>query len=192
MPAESASRLRMTREDYLAMERASDTKHELWDGEVFAMVGASYAHNVVKDTLARLLGNLLDARGCRVLTSDMRVRIPSGKRYVYPDVVVLCGAPQLEDDHGDVLCNPQVLVEVLSPSTAAFDRGAKFDGYRSIPSQQEYVLVSPEERKVDHFTRADDPGAWIFRAFGVEDALPFPTLGVHVPLREVFAGVVPP
>lgn len=191
MPSAPAPRLRMTREEYLAMERGSDGKHELWEGEVFAMVGASYAHNLVKDTLARVLGNLVADRGCRVLTSDMRVRIPSGLRYVYPDVVVLCGAPQLEDDHGDVLCNPQVVIEVLSRSTAAFDRGAKFEGYRSIPSLREYVLVSAQERRVDHFTRAEDPQAWVFRAFGVDDVLPFPTLEVQVPLGEVFQGVPP-
>lgn len=189
MPSELAPQLRMSRPDYLAMERGSDARHELWDGEVFAMGGASYSHNLVKDTLARVIGNLVVERGCRVLTSDMRVRIPSRESYVYPDVVVFCGAPQLEDDQGDVLCNPQVVVEVLSHSTAAFDRGAKFEGYRSIPSLVEYALVSVESQQVDHFARGEDPSTWVFRAFGSHEALTLPSLGVHVPLEQVFAGL---
>ncbi len=189
MPGEPAQRpLRLTPAAYLAMERSAEGKHELWDGEVFAMGGASYAHNLVKDGLARALGNLLAERGCRVLTSDMKVRIPATERYVYPDVVVVCGEAQLEDDHGDVLCNPRVVIEVLSDSTAAFDRGAKFAGYRSIPSLREYVLVSPEERRVDHFTRAEDPSEWVFRSFREDEPLPLPSLGVKVPLGPVFEG----
>lgn len=192
MPSEPASQLRMNGQRYLAMERESDARHELWNGEVFAMGGASYAHNLVKDTFARVLGNLVAERGCRVLTSDMRVRIPSRESYVYPDAVVFCGAPQLEDDQGDVLCNPQVVIEVLSRSTAAFDRGAKFEGYRSIPSLREYALVSVEDRTVDHFVRGDDPATWVFRAFGSAELLPLPSLGVQVPLASIFEGLPRP
>jgi len=171
------------------MERRAEARHELWDGEAYAMGGAGYAHNVAKDNLARVLGNLLAERGCRVLTSDMRVRIPERERYVYPDVVVFCGPPQLEDDHGDVLCNPQVVIEVLSDSTAAFDRGSKFAGYRSITSLREYVMVSIGERRVEHFTRGEDPRAWVLRAFEGDTEVPFPTLGVHVSSSAIFDGI---
>lgn len=153
--------LRMRAEEYLAFDRASQAKHELWDGEVFAMSGASLAHNRIVRNLVRHLGNALEGMGCEVLPSDMRVRIGLRSRYVYPDVTVVCGPPQLEGE-ADVLTNPNLVVEVLSPSTEAFDRGDKFAGYRSLPSVREVVLISQDARRVECYARHLDD-AWILR-----------------------------
>lgn len=109
-------------EAYLALDRASEAKHELWDGEVYAMSGASLAHNQLVGNLVRHLGNALEGSGCLALPSDMRIRIPLRDRYVYPDVTIVCGSPELEGER-DVLLNPRTVIEVLSPSTMDFDRG---------------------------------------------------------------------
>lgn len=158
-------KLRMQAEEYLAFDRAAEGKHELWDGEVFAMSGASLAHNRIVRNLLRHLGNPLEGMGCEVLPSDMRVRIEpagrAGSRYVYPDVTIVCGPPHLEGE-ADVLRNPNLVVEVLSPSTEAFDRGEKFVGYRSLPSVHEVVLVSQDARRVECYTRQLD-GSWVLR-----------------------------
>ena len=140
-------KLRMHAEAYLAFDRTAPGKHELWDGEVYAMSGASLAHNRIVRNLVRHLGNALEGMGCEVLPSDMRVRIDA-HRYVYADVTIVCGSPELEGE-ADVLRNPNLIVEVLSRSTEAFDRGEKFVGYRSLPSIREVVLVSQDVRRLD-------------------------------------------
>jgi Uma2 family endonuclease len=178
-------RLRMRAEEYLAFDRSAPIKHQLWDGEVFAMSGASLAHNRVVRNLVRHLGNALEGMGCEVLPSDMRVRIGAGLRYVYPDVTLVCGPPQLEGE-ADVLCNPNLVVEVLSPSTEAFDRGDKFVGYRSLPSVLEVVLVSQAERRVECYTRQLDD-SWILREHTGDASL---SLGpVMLTLDQIYEGV---
>jgi Uma2 family endonuclease len=179
--------LHMDAEAYLAFERASDEKHELWDGEVFAMGGASLAHNWIVGNLVEQLGLALHGSGCKALPSDMRVRIPMTERYVYPDVTILCGPAQLEGE-ADVLLNPRTIIEVLSPSTAAFDRGEKFTGYRSIPSVQEILFVSQDRPRIEAYTRqADD--SWVLREYREDDALPLAALATPLPLGAIYAGV---
>ncbi|MFV8755634.1 Uma2 family endonuclease [Nannocystaceae bacterium ST9] len=177
----------MDRDTYLAFERGADEKHELWDGEVYAMGGASLAHNWIVGNLVHQLGNALEGSGCKALPSDLRVRITSSDRYVYPDVTIVCGSPELEGD-ADVLLNPRTIVEVLSPSTAAFDRGDKFAGYRSIPSVREVLFVSQEQRHVESYTRQAD-GSWVLREYRGDDALPLESLAAPLPLARIYAGV---
>jgi Uma2 family endonuclease len=160
-----ASRTHVHADEYLAMERASSSKHELWDGEVFAMAGASLVHNVIVGNIARVLGNLLADGPCLVLPSDMKVHIPLTKGYVYPDVSVVCDEPVLLDETQDVITNPSVIVEVLSESTERFDRGDKFIGYRSLPSLRDYVLVSQTHVRVEHYQRQADQ-SWLLRQHG--------------------------
>jgi Uma2 family endonuclease len=180
----------MDKDAYLAFERATPEKHELWDGQVYAMGGASLAHHRIVANLLRHLGNALDGSGCVALPSDIRVRIPMRDRYVYPDVTIVCGPPELEGE-ADVLLNPRTIIEVLSPSTAAFDRGDKFSGYRSIPSLREVIFVSQALRQIECYTR--QPGAardsWILREYLGDDALPLEPLAAPLELRQIYAGV---
>lgn len=155
----------MSAAQYLAMERAAVTKHELWEGEVFAMAGASLAHNLIVGNLARALGNLLVDGPCLVLTSDMKVHVPSSEGYVYPDLSVVCGEPEFVGDGQDVIANPRLVVEVLSDSTERFDRGDKFAGYRSLPSVIDYLLVAQTRARIEHYERQVD-GNWLLREFG--------------------------
>jgi Uma2 family endonuclease len=159
-PATSSGRL--TETEYLGFERESPVKHEYWNGEVFAMAGASFVHNQIVMNVGRALLNATDDGPCIVLSSDTKVRVPLRKGYVYPDVSVVCGKPEFVDDHTDVITNPQVIVEVLSDSTERFDRGDKFAGYRSLPSLVDYLLVAQDQARVEHYTRGAD-GTWVLR-----------------------------
>lgn len=177
-------KLRMSVDEYLAFERAAEGKHELWDGEVFAMSGASLVHNQIVRNLIRHLGNALEGMGCQVLPSDMRVRIP-GRRYVYPDVTIVCGPPTLEGED-DVLVNPNLVAEVLSPSTEAFDRGDKFAGYRSLESIREVVLVSQDVRRVECYSRQLDD-SWVLREH--TGKTPVPLGPVALTMEQIYEGV---
>lgn len=148
--------------EYLAWERTQPEKHAYYRGEVFAMAGASREHNLIVANVVALLVGALRDRPCEAYPSDMRVFIPTTGLYTYPDVSVVCGRPEFEDSKGDTLLNPLVVFEVLSDSTEAYDRGEKFENYRSIPSFREYVLVSQNRALVDHFVRQPD-GSWLMR-----------------------------
>lgn len=175
-------------EDYLAFERASDEKHEYADGDIFAMSGGTMAHSLIAMNMGGELRNALAGRPCRVLSSDMRVKLVPGPRYVYPDVSVVCGAPLLEDGIGDTLLNPAIAVEVLSESSEAYDRGDKFVRYRALPSLQEYVLVSQKEARVEVYSRqADD--AWVLRTYGPSQTADLPTARCSVEVDRVYLGV---
>lgn len=177
-------KLRMHAEAYLAFERTAPGKHELWDGEVYAMSGASLAHNRIVRNLVRHLGNALEGMGCEVLPSDMRVRIDT-HRYVYADVTIVCGSPELEGE-ADVLKNPNLIVEVLSPSTEAFDRGEKFVGYRSLPSIREVVLVSQDVRRLECYSRQLDD-SWVLREH--TGKTPVPLGPVALTMAQIYEGV---
>jgi Uma2 family endonuclease len=173
-------------EAYLAFERTSSQKHELWDGEVYAMAGGSLAHNWIVANLIQHLGAALAGTNCKALPSDMRVRIPGGARYVYPDVSIVCGRPQLEGP--DVLLNPRTIIEVLSSTTEAFDRGQKSAGYRTISSVDEIVFVSQHERNVECLTRQPD-GSWNLRDYRGEAAVPLQVLSTPLLLQHIYDGV---
>jgi Uma2 family endonuclease len=179
-------KLRMDEDSYLALDRRSESKHVLWDGEVFAMAGASLAHNLIVGNLLHHLGRALDGSGCRALPSDMRVRLSPG-RYVYPDVTIICGPPSLEGE-SDVLLNPSVIIEVLSPATAAFDLGDKFAAYRSIAGLDEVVFISQHERRVETYTRQVD-GSWLMRESRDEGALALRSLPGPLSLDLVYKDV---
>jgi Uma2 family endonuclease len=187
---EAARKQRVTRAEYLAMERAAPTKHDLWDGEVFAMAGARYVHNIVAGNLIAELRNALLGGPCSALPSDMRVRVPGGDRYVYPDVSVACRPVELEDDENDVLLNPRLIAEVLSPSTEAFDRGDKFVGYRQIPSLTDFLFVANRERRVEHYRRQAD-GTWVLRTSGPGDRVRIESLGAEFAVDALYAGIDP-
>jgi Uma2 family endonuclease len=178
---------RYTFDDYLAVERkAIDEKHEYVAGRVYAMTGASYNHNLIVANLSRRLGNQLEARPCSVLTNDMRVRIETADACKYPDVVTLCEEPQFYDDRCDVLLNPILVIEVLSPSTEAYDRGGKFAVYRALPCLREYVLVAQDRFSVEVFTRQPDD-RWLLTAYSTpEDEVVFDSIRCQIALREIY------
>ena len=148
----------MTVDDYLAWERAQVDKHEYFRGEVFAMPGRGVRHNTLSGRVLRVLGEALEQRGCLVLPSDQRV-LGAEEHYVYPDVTVICGQAETLPDDPHAVVNPTVIVEVLSDSTEAHDRGAKAASYRCIPSLREYVLVGQREPRIEVFRRTET-GTW--------------------------------
>jgi Uma2 family endonuclease len=170
---------------FLAAERASDRKHELWWGEAFAMAGASQRHNVIVGNIVGELRNALRERPCLVMPSDMKVHVPAKRGFVYPDASVVCGPPSSLDDAADVLVNPTLVVEVLSRSTEAFDRGEKFDGYRSIASLRDVVLVAQHEPRVEVYSRQPD-GAWLLRITRADETARLPALEIDLQIAELY------
>ena len=148
-------------EEYLAMERVSDQKHEYYDGYVVAMSGASLEHNDIAMNLYTIIGSFLEGKDCRILPSDMRVSTPGRDTYIYPDASIVCGEPKLEDDKFDTLLNPSVVFEILSPSTQKNDVGYKFLWYQTIPSLKEYVMIDSKKRYIQ-IARKQDDLAWRF------------------------------
>jgi len=151
----------MTPAEYLSMERVSEFRHEYVRGEVTDMTGASREHNLIVGNIYASLHGQLRKRSCEVYATDMRVKVSATGLYTYPDVVVVCGSPQLEDEHFDTLLNPTVLIEVLSASTEDYDRGKKFARYRRLESLCDYLLVAQDRMHVEQYTRQPD-GAWRF------------------------------
>jgi Uma2 family endonuclease len=175
---------RMTPDEYLARERLAETKSEFVDGELFSMAGATYPHNIVNENLSIAFGSRLRGSPCRSLSRDIRVRSESTRSYFYPDFVIVCGPPQLEDN--DVLLNPTVIVEVLSPSTEAYDRGRKFRHYQQIPSLKEYVLVTVNNAVIDRYVRQDS-GTWTYYSLiGSASELRLDSIPVSIPLSEIY------
>lgn len=170
--------------DYLALDRAAATRSEYYFGEVVAMAGASAAHNAIVANLVGEVRSALKGHPCRVVPSDMRTRTTTGA-YCYPDVSIICGQPQYDDHRQDILLNPLVIFEVLSPSTESYDRGSKFMQYRSIPSLQAYILVAQDQAVVECFSR--DPRGWLLtEARGVDQSIHIPGVDIELPLAEIY------
>ncbi|MGO9467182.1 MAG: Uma2 family endonuclease, partial [Isosphaeraceae bacterium] len=182
----------LTAEEYLARERLANFRSEFYRGEMFAMAGASWEHTLIKDNLARLAGNQLEGGPCRVLTSDLRVKISATGLYTYPDIVVVCDEPQFEDNQFDTLLNPRVVVEVLSDSTEKYDRGTKFAHYRQLPSVQEYVMVAQDRPLVERYVRQDD-NTWLLSVFSdLAQTFAFGSIDVQVALADIYRRVAFP
>lgn len=162
--ARVATRSQLTGAEYLAWEREQLERHEFHLGEVFAMAGGSPRHNWIA---ARVQSAMVGALGdrCFTFTSDQRLLFDEGKRYVYPDATVVCGAIELQPGTHDVVTNPSVLIEVLSSTTEAYDRGLKWEGYQRLASLTDYLLVAQHEVRVEQFRRAPDR-RWFYAAYG--------------------------
>jgi Uma2 family endonuclease len=183
------TRATMTEAEYLEFERNSDTKHEYWGGEVFAMSGASEAHNLVYGSTYALLYMQLRGKSCTAYPSDMRVKILAADLYVYPDISVVCGDKEYSDDRRDTLINPILIVEILSPSTERYDRGKKFQHYRELPSLQEYVLITQDSPRIEKYVR-QEKGLWQFSdAVGLEAAIALTSIECTLALAEVYEQV---
>ena len=179
----------LTPEAYLALEREASHKSEYFAGEMFAMSGASRRHNLISLNFGAELRAQLRHQPCEVYTSDMRVKVSPTGLYTYPDVVVVCGEPAFEDAMGDTLLNPTVLVEVLSQSTEDYDRGRKLEHYRSLPSLQEYLLVSQERAHIVHYVRHSDVSWLLSDTSGLESSISLQAIGCEVALSEIYAKV---
>jgi len=175
--------------EYLALERSALFKSEFHDGQIYAMTGASRKHNLVTVNIARELSAQLKKRPCEAYINDMRVKAAEARSYHYPDIAVVCGSPQFEDAHIDTLLNPTVLIEVLSPSTEAYDRGGKFAHYRKIPSLREYLLVTQDQPIIERYQRQGD--VWILsEAEGLDASVSLESIGCILSLREVYDKVL--
>lgn len=182
----SVAAQRMTAAEYLAWERQADARHEYLNGEIVAMAGASEEHNLIVANLIGELRTRLRGRGCRAYPNDMRVRVLETGLYTYPDVTVVCGEPLFEDAHRDTLLNPTLIIEVLSPSTEAYDRGAKFAHYRELSSLKEYVLIAQDRVSVERYVRQQE-NEWLLSAFSdPAGALSLASVGCDLPLSEIY------
>jgi len=152
----SQTKVYYTPEEYLTLERQAEDKSEYFNGEIFAMTGASRRHNLVAGNIFASLHNQLRKRPCEIYPSDMRVKVSPTGLYTYPDVIVVCGEPLFDDQQKDTLLNPTVLVEVLSKSTASYDRGEKFEHYRKLDSLAEYLVVAQNKYHAEHYIRQPD------------------------------------
>ncbi|MCA9797353.1 MAG: Uma2 family endonuclease [Candidatus Eremiobacteraeota bacterium] len=185
----SPERRRVTPEEYLTIERQASCRSEYVQGEMFAMAGGSLAHDRITSNLGGLLHALLRGGPCEVLTSNMKVCTPSRSLFSYPDLTVVCGGPRFHDQKSDVLINPKVLFEVLSPSTEAFDRGKKRIFYQSLESLTDYVLVAQDEALVEHWARETD-GPWLVTTLQtLESQLQLPSIGCALKLESIYERV---
>lgn len=175
-------------EEYLALEEAADYRSQFYDGEIFAMAGASRRHNSVAMNTAGNLHFQLRNRPCEIYQNDMRVKV-STDFYTYPDIVIVCGEPQIERKNGENLLNPKVIIEVLSPSTEKFDRGEKARLYRLMPSLEEYILISQDAPRIEHFVRQSNGGWLLTELSELEDILELPTISCQVSLSEIYAKI---
>jgi len=173
-------------EEYLEMERKAAYKSEYHDGEIFAMAGASESHISIVGNLMYLLVGQFKGRDCKAYSNDMKVRVTATGLFTYPDVVILCGEPLFNDQNRDVLMNPGVIIEVLSDSTEAYDRGKKFEHYRSIESLSDYLLVAQDRPDIEHLVRQADQ-KWLYSASkGIDARVEIPAINCVLLLADVY------
>jgi Uma2 family endonuclease len=180
---------RLTEAEYLEIERAAEFKSEFFDGEMFAMAGGTPQHSLIATNLAAEFQFRLKNHSCTAYNADLRIKIEPTNLLTYPDLSVICGPLQFAAGTDDTVVNPTVLVEVLSNSTEAYDRGRKFEQYRQILSLREYLLVSQNEPRIEQFIRQSD-GRWLLNeTLGLEKKLELPSLKITISLSEIFAKV---
>lgn len=178
-----------TFEEYLSYDRDSEIRHEYFDGEIFAMSGASRKHNLIGSNVNAALHPQVRARGCEIYANDMRVRIPATDYGTFPDLVVVCGEPRFEDEKEDTLTNPTLLVEILSPSTEDYDHGKKFAHYRTLTSLRTYVMIAQDEVRVEVYERQAE-NRWVLSELrGRSEVLDLPAIQAKLALTDVYAGV---
>jgi Uma2 family endonuclease len=190
------SKKKYTPEEYLQLEETSLEKHQFFQGEIFDlfpddMSGASEWHSLITMNIGRAIGNALAGKSCRIYDSNLRIRIPATTLYTYPDLSVICGPTQFDstDTRRTTATNPKVIVEVLSPSTEAYDRGKKFASYLTIESLREYVLISQSRPRVETYFKQEDV-TWVFVFFeGISARVEMKSLEIEVALADIYEGV---
>lgn len=177
-------------EEYLAFERSAEFRHEYLDGEIYEMAGESLSHSRVCANLAREVGNKLKGKTCEPLSPNMKVRTSTASLFSYPDLTIVCGEPLFHDLKKDVLTNPRVIFEVLSPSTEIYDRTTKFQRYRmGNETLTDYVLISQAHPFVEHFSKQPD-GNWLYRSYAeITDAMRIESVDCELSLEEIYERV---
>lgn len=176
--------------EYLAAEEKSLEKHEYYQGEIFAMAGASIEHNqIVKNVLYSTEDHLRKGGKCQIFPSDLKIHIEANSLFTYPDLSIVCGKIETLENHKDIVTNPSVIVEVLSPSTQDYDRGGKFKLYRDIPSLKEYILISSTEMLVEKYDKLDD-GSWTLHEYKSEnDDFRISTIEMKIAVNTIYLSV---
>jgi Uma2 family endonuclease len=186
----------ITEAEYLEFERMSASKHEYFAGDIFAMTGASEQHNLIASNVTASLHRQLRGQSCRIYPSDMRIKVLQTGLNTYPDITIVCGSPQFTDStKRDTLINPTVIVEILSPSTERYDRGLKFQNYRTIASLQEYILIAQDTYHIERYVRHEEHQWILTEAVGPEASAQLATLSVVLDLADIYEQVeftVPP
>ncbi len=176
----------LTPEQYLEGERVSEIKHEYFQGKIYALAGASSNRNLIAGNVYFALRTQLRNRRCHVYFSDIRIKIPRTGLYTYPDISALCGTPLFDDNHKDNLLNPTIIIEVLSPSTEHYDRGKKFQHYRTIDSLCEYVLIEQDSYHIERYLRQGNAQWTLSEADGLETVVELSSIACRLPLAEVY------
>lgn len=185
----SQLKIRLTPEEYLAIDREAEYKSEYFNGEVFAMSGGSRQHNLITVNVSSSLHSQLRRRPSTVYSSDQRVKVSLTGLYTYPDVTVVCGEAVFDDEQQDTLLNPRVIVEVLSKSTAGHDRNEKFAHYRKLPSLTEYVLISQTSYRVEHYARQTDDQWLLSESASLQGAVHLPSIDCALSLADIYEKV---
>jgi len=177
-----------SQEEYLEMEREADYKSEYFQGEIFAMAGAGLNHNRITENISGECYVFLKGKSCKSYSSDLRIHIPVNGLYTYPDFLIICGKNEYLDARKDTVLNPTVIVEVLSKSTSAYDRGEKFHFYRSIPSLKEYVLIDSSSIAAEVFRKSDE-GVWFLasEAYNISEAIELGSIDLKLDLNDIYA-----
>ena len=187
-PAVAYGKTILTEQEYLQFEKESQQKHEYFEGEIFAMAGASDNHNEIFSNLFVELGLKLKGKSCKPYGSDLRIHIPENTLYTYPDISIICGGLSSTDDETANATKPTILIEILSESTQNYDRGAKFKLYRDIPTLKEYIMVDSESIAIECF-RLNENNHWELEEYKtLDDTLNIPTLALQIPLKDIYEG----
>ena len=175
-------------QEYLQMEREADYKSEYFQGEIFAMAGASFNHNIVNENCSVLIGSFLRKKPCQSFSRDMKLHIPANTLYTYPDLMVVCGDKKFVDGEKDIIMNPVIIIEILSKTTEAYDRGEKFALYRSIPSLREYVLISSTSIRAEVMRKENDLGLWFLasEADTLEGSIEIKNIDLKLLLSDIY------
>lgn len=183
------SQILISNEEYLLMERNASFKSEFFHGQVYAMAGGSIAHNGISGNIFAAIHTHLKNKDCRPFNSDQRIKISIWPSFLYPDVSVVCGKPEVSDK--DNISNPVIIVEVLSESTEEYDRVLKYGQYRQIPSLKEYILVSSKEKKITKFERADKTDCWIESVYDLNNNIPLHLESIYLtlPLEAIYYNI---
>ena len=180
---------RFTADEYLVTERMAERRHEFLDGVIYDMAGASAPHNIIMMNLIMGLGPCVTDHGCQIFSSDMRVQVPLRSLYAYPDVMVVCGELEFADSHLDTIANPTLIIEVLSPSTANYDRNEKASRYRHILSLREYLLIAQDRCCIEQYVRETDT-SWKSEEFQeLAHTLRFSSVNCELPVSKIYRGV---
>ena len=188
-PTASYRKKFVTEEEYLAMEAASETKHEYYKGEIFAMSGVKLSHTTIAMNLARDFGNHLRRKPCKPFNSDQRVYVERKELFTYPDLFIVCGKVETRNNDQFNVLNPAVIIEILSPSTKDYDRGSKFKLYRELPSLKEYILADSETVSIEAFA-INEYGFWELKEYtDIQDSLLIKTIELNMPLSDIYEDV---